>query len=184
MLCPGLAASCSVVKETFWGNCDPCAACDGELIAIVARVKSKTKYGSLMATSSAVPNHPIRVLILSRHRSPMPYARKVLSLFLLRAEVLVAAAAGLAERFHFSSERAVVFRLGGVGDIAGRFLHLRRVLAELVPLLPNGGQGARLIRSAALREEVVHLVHVVADVLRSEERRVGKECRSRWSPYH
>src|SRR5687768_18220311 len=24
----------------------------------------------------------------------------------------------------------------------------------------------------------------VADILRSEERRVGKECRSRWSPYH
>ena len=23
-----------------------------------------------------------------------------------------------------------------------------------------------------------------ADLLRSEERRVGKECRSRWSPYH
>src|SRR3712207_9184595 len=23
-----------------------------------------------------------------------------------------------------------------------------------------------------------------ADVVRSEERRVGKECRSRWSPYH
>ena len=22
------------------------------------------------------------------------------------------------------------------------------------------------------------------DVMRSEERRVGKECRSRWSPYH
>ena len=32
------------------------------------------------------------------------------------------------------------------------------------------------------------LVYVVAlavgGVLRSEERRVGKECRSRWSPYH
>ena len=25
---------------------------------------------------------------------------------------------------------------------------------------------------------------VYYDVLRSEERRVGKECRSRWSPYH
>src|SRR2546427_4832530 len=25
---------------------------------------------------------------------------------------------------------------------------------------------------------------IVAGVLRSEERRVGKECRSRWSPYH
>ena len=22
------------------------------------------------------------------------------------------------------------------------------------------------------------------DIVRSEERRVGKECRSRWSPYH
>ena len=26
--------------------------------------------------------------------------------------------------------------------------------------------------------------HSDADQLRSEERRVGKECRSRWSPYH
>ena len=25
---------------------------------------------------------------------------------------------------------------------------------------------------------------IIASVLRSEERRVGKECRSRWSPYH
>ena len=24
----------------------------------------------------------------------------------------------------------------------------------------------------------------INEVLRSEERRVGKECRSRWSPYH
>src|SRR5438132_7804487 len=29
--------------------------------------------------------------------------------------------------------------------------------------------------------EPVHAAHVVD---RSEERRVGKECRSRWSPYH
>ena len=27
-------------------------------------------------------------------------------------------------------------------------------------------------------------VHIEAGALRSEERRVGKECRSRWSPYH
>src|SRR2546426_12678337 len=26
--------------------------------------------------------------------------------------------------------------------------------------------------------------HVTTDAARSEERRVGKECRSRWSPYH
>src|SRR5260370_20251250 len=27
-------------------------------------------------------------------------------------------------------------------------------------------------------------IHEQADKARSEERRVGKECRSRWSPYH
>src|SRR3712207_6810519 len=35
------------------------------------------------------------------------------------------------------------------------------------------------------REEVVGLIEELnADPRRSEERRVGKECRSRWSPYH
>ena len=28
------------------------------------------------------------------------------------------------------------------------------------------------------------LIGIVIGTLRSEERRVGKECRSRWSPYH
>ena len=28
------------------------------------------------------------------------------------------------------------------------------------------------------------LSYLLKDVIRSEERRVGKECRSRWSPYH
>src|SRR2546430_17134987 len=35
---------------------------------------------------------------------------------------------------------------------------------------------------AERREDAV--LHEVVPVLRSEERRVGKECRSRWSPYH
>ena len=28
------------------------------------------------------------------------------------------------------------------------------------------------------------LIRLVGEIKRSEERRVGKECRSRWSPYH
>src|SRR5256884_7808590 len=32
--------------------------------------------------------------------------------------------------------------------------------------------------------EAVRLFLVAGNALRSEERRVGKECRSRWSPYH
>src|SRR5712692_7969144 len=43
-------------------------------------------------------------------------------------------------------------------------------------------------RVAALRAELARLQdeeHVMQQRLhRSEERRVGKECRSRWSPYH
>src|SRR2546426_8027629 len=44
-----------------------------------------------------------------------------------------------------------------------------------VPLEPDaqaGGDGARA------------RIDVVVEAVRSEERRVGKECRSRWSPYH
>ena len=31
---------------------------------------------------------------------------------------------------------------------------------------------------------VIEALHAAVDEMRSEERRVGKECRSRWSPYH
>ena len=31
---------------------------------------------------------------------------------------------------------------------------------------------------------VGHLIQMTNPLTRSEERRVGKECRSRWSPYH
>ena len=40
-----------------------------------------------------------------------------------------------------------------------------------------------VIRIEMLLERTINLHLIVAD-LRSEERRVGKECRSRWSPYH
>src|SRR2546427_12274421 len=43
---------------------------------------------------------------------------------------------------------------------------------------PEPGAGELLVQAEALA------VGIDADFLRSEERRVGKECRSRWSPYH
>src|SRR5258708_10940230 len=39
----------------------------------------------------------------------------------------------------------------------------------------------RARRSWRMREDLARLRHALR---RSEERRVGKECRSRWSPYH
>ena len=55
-----------------------------------------------------------------------------------------------------------------------------RVLAEkgLEPDFVAGhslGEYSALVAAGSLK---------VADAVRSEERRVGKECRSRWSPYH
>ena len=41
-----------------------------------------------------------------------------------------------------------------------------------------------ILRRAAEKAGLEDLASVFVGVLRSEERRVGKECRSRWSPYH
>src|SRR3712207_7447258 len=46
---------------------------------------------------------------------------------------------------------------------------------------------ARAIAAAAravVEEGYAPVVEIMVPLVRSEERRVGKECRSRWSPYH
>src|SRR3712207_8948096 len=66
---------------------------------------------------------------------------------------------------------------GGRGDLAAEAIRLGRALAELMPDEPEvRGLLALMLLNDARRDARL------AD--RSEERRVGKECRSRWSPYH
>ena len=56
-------------------------------------------------------------------------------------------------------------------------------LEEIVDLLENNETS--LDDSVELFQEGVQLSQYCSKKLgRSEERRVGKECRSRWSPYH
>ena len=47
----------------------------------------------------------------------------------------------------------------------------------------GGGTGCPAVLKG-LQEYTPNLTAVVTVMDRSEERRVGKECRSRWSPYH
>ena len=54
------------------------------------------------------------------------------------------------------------------------------------PLVEYKKEAWRLYQelNALINKNVVYGIYRTADGLRSEERRVGKECRSRWSPYH
>src|SRR5258708_28247837 len=55
-----------------------------------------------------------------------------------------------------------------------------------LPILAGVGPNVIALRHNlhALHRLAVESPHEKAPVIRSEERRVGKECRSRWSPYH
>src|ERR1041385_493938 len=56
--------------------------------------------------------------------------------------------------------------------------HISRLFSK-----PNG-EGARVLEGARITANLFSTLGVTTALGRSEERRVGKECRSRWSPYH
>src|SRR5256885_15636359 len=63
-----------------------------------------------------------------------------------------------------------------------KFVKFDEDLAKLLPLpIPLGGV---LVSDLRLLDVQEGILFEPAQLERSEERRVGKECRSRWSPYH
>src|SRR5260370_11446521 len=72
-------------------------------------------------------------------------------------------------------------------DLRGRFLSLRNEDFVVAARL-DGASEPRIIFRHIAPSFVSHIIAEVSlaipNMIRSEERRVGKECRSRWSPYH
>src|SRR2546429_4132990 len=62
------------------------------------------------------------------------------------------------------------------------FRRQRDFLYEFRRLAYHVGNGVQ--RAARLIGKLCAAFHFLGAFFRSEERRVGKECRSRWSPYH
>src|SRR2546425_4983132 len=66
--------------------------------------------------------------------------------------------------------------------VRSALLHVGRSSMRLLHVMTNERSGERV---ATLEQLGVHLdIDARRPTPRSEERRVGKECRSRWSPYH
>src|SRR5687767_7585675 len=75
--------------------------------------------------------------------------------------------------------------LGGanvrIQGLRGRYT---QILADGLPLYGGQAGSIGILQIPPMDLGQVEIIKGVASALRSEERRVGKECRSRWSPYH
>src|SRR5690554_8152697 len=83
--------------------------------------------------------------------------------------------AGGGQRLDVGRQRAVALALDGAA------------LAALLDGRLQGHHGALRLRGETMADQRIGrglLQILVGEGLRSEERRVGKECRSRWSAYH
>src|SRR2546430_13092909 len=92
--------------------------------------------------------------------------------------------------FFFSSRRRHTrFDCDWSSDVCSSDLHFRRMLDALAPRhVGNVNQAVDVVLDLDEGAELSQVPHLASDFrtdwIRSEERRVGKECRSRWSPYH
>src|SRR5256885_3888265 len=94
--------------------------------------------------------------------------------------------------FFFQAEDGIRdYKVTGVQTCALPILPVRNEVLDPTPIAQLGGERPihvhdPLVRQALDSHVLCHVSQSMAEgqQTRSEERRVGKECRSRWSPYH
>src|SRR3712207_9074948 len=97
---------------------------------------------------------------------------------------MVAQASDIAEEYYFSYllDRANRTFLAMASVEGG--MEIEQLAVERPEALARIPVDATAGVDTAKATEIVDAAGFPAEVRRSEERRVGKECRSRWSPYH
>ena len=65
-----------------------------------------------------------------------------------------------------------------------RLYYLRDILDRLIVLKEGTVRAVYSSKELTKQIQLENHLRSFTELLRSEERRVGKECRSRWSPYH
>ena len=90
------------------------------------------------------------------------------------------------EVMSWDKQRLLVIDADGLNALQGNTELLQQARSPLV-ITPHPGEMSRLtgLTIAEIQGNRIDVARqYAAELLRSEERRVGKECRSRWSPYH
>src|SRR3989454_6705285 len=173
--------------------------CAGEFLALLGSSGSgKSTLLNLMAGL----DRPTSGTIFAHDRNLSEMSRLELARYRSRTVGMVFQAFNLLPRMTLEENVELPLRLAEVerGERAGRVrealerVHLEKRLSHRPSELSGGEQqraalaGALVNRPALLLadEPTGNLDSATGEgiLLRSEERRVGKECRSRWSPYH
>src|SRR3712207_1728126 len=155
------AARVGTVVMKFGGT----SVADPEKIRRVAErlVDAKQRGGRVVGVVSAMGQHTDELVALAHAVSPRPKPRELDMLISVGERISCALVAmAIADLGHDA--------ISLTGSQAGIVTDTSHGRAKIVDVR------ARRIHEALDDEKIV--------LVRSEERRVGKECRSRWSPYH
>src|SRR5260370_34678539 len=77
------------------------------------------------------------------------------------------------------------FKIGNVIVMAGVPSIMQAMMDIVAPKLKSGVRMlSESVRANAREGDIGGPLREIANAHRSEERRVGEECRTRWSPYH